>query len=194
MKEYKKSIINNLLLGVTGSVGVISIPYYIKMLKDEIATNVIVIMSHSTRKFITPYTLRLFSGNYVHTDVFDVTDDSLVPHIHLAKKSDLFLIMPATANIIGKLANGIADDLISSVVLASPVPVVIVQSMNSVMWSSKAMQQNLISLENLGYYVLPPGEGICVANMEPDMGCIPEFSIVADFIRSIIVSKNETLK
>jgi phosphopantothenoylcysteine decarboxylase len=182
------------LLGVTGSVGVISIPYYIKMLKDEIAKNIVVIMSHSARKFITPYTLRLFSGNYVHTDVFDVTNDSLVPHIHLARKSDLFLIMPATANIIGKLANGIADDLISSTAIASPVPVGVVPSMNSAMWNSKAMQKNLLSLENMGYYVLQPDEGICVADMEPTMGCMPEFSVVADFIRNIILSRHETLR
>lgn len=194
MKESDKFIINNLLLGVTGSVGVISIPYYIKMLKDEIAKNVVVIMSRSARKFITPYTLRLFSGNYVHTDVFDVTNDFLVPHVHLVGNSDLFLIMPATANIMGKLANGIADDLISSAAMASTIPVAVVPSMNSIMWKSKAMQQNLVSLQNLGYYVLEPGEGICVADMEPTIGCIPEFSVVADFIRKIILSRNEDLK
>lgn len=194
LKESDRLIINNLLLGVTGSVGVISIPYYIKMLKDEIAKNVVVIMSHSARKFITPYTLRLFSGNYVHTDVFDVTNDLLVPHIHLVRKSDFFLIMPATANIIGKLANGIADDLISSAAIASPVPVAVVPSMNSIMWNSKAMQQNLVSLENLGYHVLEPVEGICVADMEPTIGCMPEFPAVADFIRKIILSRDETLK
>ena len=194
MKETDKYVINNLLLGVTGSVGVISIPYYIKMLKDEITKNVVVIMSHSARKFITPYTLRLFSGNYVHTDVFDVTNDSLVPHIHLSRKSDLFLIMPATANIIGKLANGIADDLISSVAIASPAPVAVVPSMNSIMWNSKAVQQNLLSLMKLGYHVLQPDEGICVADMEPTIGCMPEYPAVADFIRSIVVSRDQALK
>lgn len=194
MKETDKFIINSLLLGVTGSVGVISIPYYIKMLRDNIANNVVVIMSYSARKFITPYTLRLFSGNYVHTDVFDVTNDCLVPHIHLVRKSDIFLIMPATANIIGKLANGIADDLISSVAIASPVPVAVVPSMNSIMWNSKAMQQNLLSLEKLGYHVLQPEEGICVADMEPTMGCIPEFSVVANFIRNIVLSRQQILK
>ena len=192
MKE-NKFVINNLLLGVTGSVGVISIPYYIKMLREDIAKNVVVIMSYSARKFITPYTLRLFSGNYVYTDVFDATDDMLVPHIHLVTKSDLFLIMPATANIIGKLANGIADDLISTVAVASPVPVGVVPSMNSVMWNSKAMQQNIISLEKLGYHILQPEEGICVADMEPSMGCMPEFPVVADFIRRIVRSKEEII-
>lgn len=194
MKETDKFIINSLLLGVTGSVGVISIPYYIKMLRDNIAKNVVVIMSYSARKFITPYTLRLFSGNYVHTGVFDVTNDSLVPHIHLVRNSDLFLIMPATANIIGKLANGIADDLISSVAIASPVPVAVVPSMNSIMWNSKAMQQNLLSLEKLGYHVLQPEEGFCVADMEPSMGCMPEFPVVANFIRNIVLSRQQILK
>ena len=194
MKEIDKFIISNLLLGVTGSVGVISIPYYIKMLKDEIARKVVVIMSHSAKKFITPYTLRLFSGNYVYTDVFDVTNDILVPHIHLARNSDLFLIMPATANIIGKLANGIADDLISSVAIASAVPVAVVPAMNSIMWNSKAVQQNLVSLKKLGYHVLQPEEGICVADMEPTIGCIPEFPVVADFIRNIVLSRDQALK
>lgn len=194
MKESDKFAINNLLLGVTGSVGVISVPYYIKLLKEQIARNVIVIMSHSAKKFITPYTLRLFSGNYVHTDVFDISNDTLVPHIHLIRKSDLFLIMPATANIIGKLANGIADDLITSAAIASSAPVVVVPTMNSIMWNSKAMQRNLISLGNLGYHVLEPDEGICVADMEPTMGCMPEFSIVENFIRKIMISNDRISK
>src|SRR3989304_172762 len=118
----EKFLINNLLLGVTGSVGVLAVPDYIKLLRESFAERVYVMMSHSAKKFVTPYTLRLYSGNYVFSDSFDISDDVRVPHIELTRKCDMFVIMPATANIIGKVANGICDDLISTAVMAFFVP------------------------------------------------------------------------
>ncbi len=94
--------IHNLLLGVTGSVGALAVPEYIRLLRESIVKRVDIMMSYSATKFVTPYTLRLYSGNHVFTDSFDISDDVRVPHIDLTRRCDLFVIMPATANISGK--------------------------------------------------------------------------------------------
>lgn len=180
-----KFFINNLLLGVTGSVGILIVPEYIKLLRESVAENVYVMMSHSAKKFITPYTLRLYSGNYVFSDSFDISDVR-VPHIELTRKCDMFVIMPATANIIGKAANGICDDLISTAVMACAAPVVFVPAMNPIMWSSKANQKNVSVLKELGHHVLSPSEGYEVSDMKPSFGSMPEFEIIANFLRTVV--------
>jgi len=93
------------LLGVTGSLEVLTVPDYLKLLREKIAERVYVMMSHSAKKFVTPYTLRLYSGNYVFSDSFDISHDVKVPHIELTQKCDMFVIMPATANIIAQVTN-----------------------------------------------------------------------------------------
>ncbi|HJT10231.1 MAG TPA: flavoprotein [Candidatus Nitrosotalea sp.] len=178
------------MLGVTGSVGVLTVPYYIKLLRESIAENVHVMMSHSAQKFVTPYTMRLYSGNYVFTNSFDISDDVRVPHIELTRKCNMFVIMPATANIIGKVANGICDDLISTAVMACVAPVVFIPSMNPNMWFSKANQKNVSTLKELGHFVLPPSEGYEVADMKPSFGSMPEFESIVDFLKKIVVNKS----
>jgi len=185
----EKFFINNLLLGLTGSVGVLVIPDYIKLFRESVAKRVDVIMSYSATKFVTPYTMRLYSGNYVFTDSFDITDDVRVPHIDLTRKCDMFVIMPATANIIGKVANGICDDLISTAVMACKAPVVFVPSMNPNMWNGKANQKNVSTLKELGHHVLPPSEGYEIADMKPSFGSMPEFEIIANFLKDIVNEK-----
>lgn len=185
-----KFFIDNLLLGVTGSVGVLIVPHYIKLLRESIAERVYVMMSHSSKRFVTPYTLRLYSGNYVYTDSFNISDDVRVPHIELTRKCDIFVIMPATANIIGKVANGICDDLISTAVMASAAPVVFIPSMNPNMWFSKANQKNVSVLKELGHYVLPPSEGYEIADMKSSFGSLPRFEVIANFLKKIVLSKS----
>jgi phosphopantothenoylcysteine decarboxylase/phosphopantothenate--cysteine ligase len=113
-------------------------------------------MSKSATKFVTPFSLRVFSGNYVFVDLFEISEGIFLPHLQLARKADLFLIAPATANIIGKLAHGIADDLISTVAISARVPVAIVPHMNSDMWFSKSNQRNVALTKELGYHILEP--------------------------------------
>jgi phosphopantothenoylcysteine decarboxylase/phosphopantothenate--cysteine ligase len=182
----EKFLVNNLLIGVTGSVAALVVPDYIRLFKESIAENIHVMMSHSAKKFITPYTLRLYSGNYVFTDSFDITDDIRVPHIELTRKCDMFLIMPATANIIGKAANGICDDLISSAIMAFTKPIVFVPSMNPTMWFNKANQKNVSILKELGHHVLSPSEGYEVADMKPSFGSMPEFETISNFLQDIV--------
>lgn len=185
----EKFSINNLLLGVTGSVGVLAVPEYIRLLRESIAENVYVMMSHSAKKFVTPYAMRLYSGNHIYTDTFDITDDVKVPHIDLPKKCDLFVIMPATANIIGKVANGICDDLISTAVMASKIPVVFIPAMNHNMWTSKANQKNITTLQDLGHHIIPPSEGYEISDMQSSFGSMAEFDVIVNFLKTI-ASKN----
>lgn len=186
----KKFLVNNLLIGVTGSVGAVDVPRYIKLLRENIAEQVYVMMSHSAKKFVTPYTMRLYSGNYVFTDSFDITEDVRVPHIELTKKCDMFMIMPATANIIGKAANGICDDLISTSVMACTAPVVFVPAMNPSMWHNKANQKNISALKELGHHVISPSEGYEITDMKPSFGGMPEFDVISDFLKKIVLDKN----
>lgn len=181
----EKFLLNNLLIGTTGSVGILAVPEYIRLFREDIAKEVHVMMSHAAKKFVTPYTMRLYSGNYVFTDSFDISDDVRVPHIELTRKCDMFVIMPATANIIGKVANGICDDLISTAIMACNSPVIFIPAMNPTMWFSKANQKNVSMLKELGHHVLAPSEGYEVADMKPSFGSMPEFDVVANFLKSI---------
>lgn len=181
-----EKFINNLLLGVTGSVGVLAVPEYIRLLRESVAGRVDVMMSHSAKKFVTPYTMRLYSGNYVFTDSFDISDDVRVPHIDLTRKCDVFLIMPATANSIGKIANGICDDLISTAAMACSSPVVLAPVMNPNMWFSRANQKNVSTLKELGHHVIPPSEGYEISDMKPSFGSISEFDVIANFLKTVV--------
>jgi phosphopantothenoylcysteine synthetase/decarboxylase len=182
-------LISNLLFGVTGSVGILSVPEYIWLLKGSVAKNVYVMMIYSAKKFVTPYTLRLFSQNYVFTDSFNISDDVRIPHIELTRKCDMFLIMPATANIIGKAANGICDDLISTAIMACQAPIIFVPAMNPSIWFSTPNQKNVLALKEMGYHVLQPSEGYEMADMKPSFGSIPPFEVIREFLIKIMASK-----
>ncbi|MBI3022909.1 MAG: bifunctional 4'-phosphopantothenoylcysteine decarboxylase/phosphopantothenoylcysteine synthetase, partial [Thaumarchaeota archaeon] len=114
----------NLLLGITGSAGALAVPHYLSLLKQSFAKEIHVMMSRAAQKFLSPYALRLLSDHRVFTDSFQMTTEVKVPHAELTRSADLFLIMPATANIIGKAVNGICDDLISTSIVACQAPVV----------------------------------------------------------------------
>jgi phosphopantothenoylcysteine decarboxylase/phosphopantothenate--cysteine ligase len=190
-----ENLFENLLLGITGSSAVLGIPGYIALFRQN-GIKVRVIMSHSARKFVTPYTMRLYSGNYVFTDSFDTSNDISIPHLQLCRQSNLFLIMPATANIIGKLANGICDDLISTAALASRAPVILVPIMNSDMWYSKANQRNILLLKENGYHIIEPEkktekQGALVDIVENDLS--PKLSLFMPQFETLIYRINEII-
>ncbi len=191
----KTFLIDNLLIGMTGSIGVISFSEYIFLFRKNIAKNINVIMSKSATRFITPFSIRSFSGNFVFTDSFDIREEMYLPHLELVRKSDLFLIMPATANIIGKLAHGICDDLISTAAISARVPVAIIPNMNSDMWFSKANQKNISLVKDLGYHILEPKVGSNDEDSLIDLYCkrteeIPISSItyeeILEFIKGLV--------
>jgi phosphopantothenoylcysteine decarboxylase/phosphopantothenate--cysteine ligase len=116
-------------------------------------------MTENAQKFITPLTFQTLSGNPVVTDPFTLLDQTEIGHVALADLAELIVILPATANIIGKIANGIADDFLSTMVMASKAPVLIVPSMNVNMWESRALQRNVEMLVERGFHFVEPGVG-----------------------------------
>ena len=146
------------LLGVTGSIAAYQAADLIGLLKNQLAS-VRVIMTRSATRFITPLTLEVISEHPVTVDMFDGTGHEYVEHIGLATSSDLLLIAPATANIIGKLANGIADDMLSTTALAVTAPLLIAPAMNERMWLNPVVQTNVERLKKFGAHFVDPEHG-----------------------------------
>ncbi len=147
----------HVLLGVTGSIAAYQAADLIGLLKSEMAS-VRVLMTQAATRFITPLTLEVISGHPVTVDMFAGTGAS-VEHITLARGADLLLIAPATANSIGKLANGIADDMLSTTALAVTAPILIAPAMNEQMWFNRIVRANVERLQKLGIHFVEPEYG-----------------------------------
>lgn len=146
------------LLGVTGGIAAYKACEIVRELRKDSAS-VHVILTASGAQFITPLTLQTLSKNPVATDLFNLISESEIGHISLAQRAHLLLIAPATANLIGKIRNGIADDLLSTVVMATAAPVLIAPAMNTQMYASAAVQENLAVLKGRGFHFVEPDEG-----------------------------------
>jgi len=151
-----------IILGVSGGIAAYWATEIVSVFKSKQA-DVRVVMTQNAKKFITPLTLQTISGNKVIVDMFELINDSDISHITCAQKADLIVIAPATANIIGKIANGIADDLLTTIIIATKSPVVICPAMNDKMWSNPIVQENVKKLKKYGYYFVDPqyGEMAC---------------------------------
>jgi len=148
----------NIIIGVTGGVAAYKAPDIVSRLK-KLGANVFVIMSKNSTKFIAPLTFQSLSHNYVVVDMFEDPKTWEIEHIELAKKADLFLIAPATANVIGKIASGIADDMLTTTIMATEAPVYIAPAMNTKMYENPIVQANINKLDQLGYYMISPDSG-----------------------------------
>lgn len=148
------------VLGVSGSISAYKAADITnELMKQQIQVEVI--MTAHSQSFITPLTLQSLSKRPVHTDVMAEIDPNRIQHIDLAKKTDLFLVAPASANIIGKLANGIADDMLSTFALAvHGIPMLIAPAMNTYMYTNPIVQDNLKKLTNYGYHIIEPRESL----------------------------------
>ncbi len=148
----------NILLGVTGSIAAYKAADLANILTKD-GYNVDVILTKGGAGFITPLTLQTLSRNRVYTDVFQTDYPREVEHISLAKKADLLLVAPASADIIAKMANGIADDMLSTVVLAvRGVPRLIAPAMNTAMYENPIVRENLEKLKQYGFEIIEPRE------------------------------------
>ena len=154
----------NILLVLTGGVAIYKSLTLIRLLKKS-NYEVQCIMTESATKLINPHLFMSISGNIVRTDIFDNTTDKII-HIELTRWADLVVIAPATANIIGKLANGIADDLASTTLMASNKDIMIAPAMNTQMWNSKAFQRNLKQIKEDGVIIIEPDEGVLACGEE----------------------------
>ena len=150
-----------IVLGVSGSISAYKAADLISAL-TKLDYTVEVVMSENATKFITPLTLQSLSKRPVHLDVMNEPNFAVINHIDLAKRADLFIIAPATANIIGKVANGIADDMLSTVAIAfkPEVPKLIAPAMNTYMYQNPITQKNLATLKSNGYQEILPREAL----------------------------------
>ncbi|MEA4960146.1 bifunctional phosphopantothenoylcysteine decarboxylase/phosphopantothenate--cysteine ligase CoaBC [Lutispora sp.] len=148
----------NIVLGVTGGIAAYKSCDLVSRLVKA-GANVDVIMTENAINFINPLTFQALSSNQVIVDMFKEPKYWEIQHISLAKKADAVVIAPATANIIGKIANGIADDMLTTVAMATTAPLVFAPAMNSNMYENKILQSNIDRLKEIGYHFIEPGEG-----------------------------------
>jgi len=147
-----------IVLGVTGGIAAYKACEIVRELRKESAS-VRVILTASGAQFITPLTLQALSKNPVAMDLFNLISESEIGHISLAQRAQLMIIAPATANILGKIRNGIADDMLSTVAMATAAPVLFAPAMNTQMYASPAVRENLKVLMSRGFHFVEPDEG-----------------------------------
>jgi phosphopantothenoylcysteine decarboxylase/phosphopantothenate--cysteine ligase len=162
-----------ILFGVCGGIAAFKVAAWVRALRREEA-RVTVVMTAAASRFVSPLTFAALSGNRVASDMFDSRSAEQIPHISLARNSDLIMVAPTTAQTIARLAHGMADDLLATVILAADVPVIIYPAMNSRMYSHPATQANLVRLREFGYYVMEPAAGLMACG-EDGPGRLPEW-------------------
>jgi phosphopantothenoylcysteine decarboxylase/phosphopantothenate--cysteine ligase len=145
-------------LGVTGCIGAYKAVEILRDLQRQAVSVQVVMTRHATR-FVTPLTFQAISGQPVIVDMFEASTDPDIKHIQIAQAIDLLLVAPATANILAKFANGIADDFLSTLYISTPAPVIVAPAMNSEMWLHPATQENVGRLRQRGVIFVDPGEG-----------------------------------
>jgi len=148
----------NIVLAVTGGIAAYKSAILVRRLKDY-GFDVRVVMTHGAQAFITPLTFQALSGNPVHTELLDPAAEAGMGHIELARWADLLLVAPASCDTLAKFAHGLADDLLSTVFLATKSPVWVAPAMNQQMWAAKATQRNLQTLVEDGVHVIMPDAG-----------------------------------
>ena len=146
------------LVGVSGGIAAYKVCSVVSALVQR-GAGVRVIMTRAARKFVGVQTFGGLTGRRVHTSMWEVEESDSPLHLRLGEEQDLFLIAPATANVIAKCASGIADDLLTTTVVGADCPVVIAPAMNARMWANRIVQRNLDTLRQIGFGVIEPGEG-----------------------------------
>ena len=176
-----------IVLGVTGGIAAYKAAELVRELVRAKA-QVYVIMTRSAQEFITPLTFQTLSGNPVSTDLFSLIEESEIGHISLADRADILVIAPATANIIGKIAGGIADDMLSTVVFATKAPVLLAPAMNVHMWENAICRENIQKLHARGYHFIDPEAGELACGYE-GKGRLAEIPAITEEIRFLLSPK-----
>lgn len=177
------------VLGVTGGIAAYKMPNVARMLK-KMHCNVHVIMTQNATNFITATTFETFTGNKCLIDTFDRNFEFSVEHVAIAKQADLVLIAPATANVIGKIAGGIADDMLTTTVMACTCKILIAPAMNHNMYHNSIVQENIEKLKRHGYEIIDPVCGM-LANGDTGDGKLPsEETLVSYVVRELAHEKD----
>ena len=181
------------VLGVTGSIAAYKIANLASMLK-KLNCNVQVLMTQNATNFINPITFETLTGNKCLTDTFDRNFTFSVEHVSLAKQADVVLIAPATANVIGKIAGGIADDMLTTTVMACPCHKIIAPAMNTNMYRNPILQDNLQKLRQYGYEVITPASGRLACGDVGEGKMPDEQTLLAYILKAIACKKDMTGK
>ncbi|WP_273160586.1 bifunctional phosphopantothenoylcysteine decarboxylase/phosphopantothenate--cysteine ligase CoaBC [Filifactor alocis] len=175
----------NIVVGVSGGIAAYKACDVVSKLKKQ-GFEIDVIMTKNAQEFVSPLTFQTLSNQTVVTDMFETPSDWNVEHIELAKKADVFVIVPATANIIGKIANGIADDMLTTTIMATEAKKVIVPAMNTKMYNNPFVQENILKLKKYGYYFIEPVSGLLACGdtgkgkMEDSTVIVEELCLIAN--------------
>ncbi len=167
---------STIVLGITGGIAAYKCPELVRLLIKDGHT-VHVVMTQGAQQFVTPLTLQTLSKNPVHTGLFDLTQEQTIGHIQLADTADVVLVAPATANVIAKVAHGICDDLLTTLICATKAKVVFAPAMNVHMWENKVTQRNVGILKELGYQIIPPASGDLACGYTGE-GRMPEPNVI----------------
>ncbi|MFZ5865705.1 MAG: bifunctional phosphopantothenoylcysteine decarboxylase/phosphopantothenate--cysteine ligase CoaBC [Thermodesulfobacteriota bacterium] len=179
---------SRVLLGITGGIAAYKTPWLVRLLVES-GMEVHVVMTRAATQFVTPLTLATVSGNRVEHDMWEKPFEPQIEHITLADQADIAVIAPATANIIGKIASGIADDLLTTMFLALKCPALICPSMNVNMFRNPVVQRNLNTLRELGYHVLDPASGYLACGWVGE-GRLPEPECIVQEIRNLLAPRD----
>ncbi|MCR5703026.1 MAG: bifunctional phosphopantothenoylcysteine decarboxylase/phosphopantothenate--cysteine ligase CoaBC [Eubacterium sp.] len=169
-----------IVLGVTGSIAAYKTANLASALKKKNA-DVHVIMTKNATNFINPITFESLTGNKCLVDTFDRNFEFQVEHVSLAQRADIFLVAPASANVIGKIANGIADDMLTTTIMAAKCPKLISPAMNTNMFENPIVQDNLTKLKHYGYQIIDPAEGYLACG-DTGKGKMPEPEVLLEHI------------
>jgi phosphopantothenoylcysteine decarboxylase/phosphopantothenate--cysteine ligase len=178
-----------IVLGVTGGIAVYKAVELVRLLVRK-GASVQVVMTKNAQQFVTPLTFQTLSKHPVIIDMFELSKEVDIKHISLARRADLVLIAPATANIIGKYAQGIADDFLSTMLLATTAPVFIAPAMNPEMYSHPIVQRNLTSLEKMGVKIIPPGRGDTACE-EIGLGRLADLEVILTELENFFAPKKD---
>lgn len=181
----------NIIVGVCGGISVYKVVDVVRKLILKGAC-VNVVMTENAQKFVTDLTFRSVSCNAVITDMFGKPENWDIKHISLADRAGLILIAPATANIIGKIAAGIADDMLTTTVMTARAPVLFIPAMNSKMYENPIVQNNISVLKQQGYFFMEPETGMLACGVE-GKGRMPEPSAIVDEVEKVIKKKNAVI-
>lgn len=178
---------NTLILGISGGIAAYKTPDLIRRLRDE-NFNIHVVLTKAASEFVTPLSLQAVSLNPVHTELFSLEQESQISHIKLADLPELIIVAPASADLIAKYAQGLCNDLLTTILLATTRPVLLCPSMNTNMWNHPATQNNLKILKERGVHVLEPESGSLACGYE-GAGRLPEISEIVDAVKSELAPK-----
>ena len=177
------------VVGVTGSIAAYKSAQLVSDLVKE-GCEVHVIMTKNALNFINPITFETLTGRKCLVDTFDRNFEYSVTHVSLSQKADIFMIAPASANIIGKIANGIADDMLSTMVMAAKCPVLIAPAMNKYMFMNSIVQENIEKLKRHGYKIISPAVGRLACN-DTGIGKLPDVDILIEHIKHEIANEKD---